>query len=405
MSKRARKRMCWIVSITCSSLLLSGCWDRTELNDLSLVKAIAIDKTKNNKVNVAAELFLSTHTSQGMAGGGGGGGGAGGAQEKFVQTATGLDVADATTKLQEKLSRKIFWGHDKAFIIGESLAKSGIQNVLDFIVRGVGIRERTYVFVSEGDAKKILDVTPPLERNEAEVLRKMAESKIVMGVTILDLWKMAESEGRAAAIPMIRLSKPVNPQGDKNNEGIAYISKVAILKNLRMVGAVDDRTARGIQWLKNEVKTPIITVHPKGSKGLVAFHILHARTRLEPSIRNGTYTILVKGETKDDIIQNTTNLDTMSPVIIKKLEGEMAQQIERRMYQALDQIQKGMKADIFGFGAAFHRKYPKEWEKMSDHWDEIYPKVKVQIAIDAHILRPGVVTSPAGVPEKEVRKK
>jgi spore germination protein KC len=36
-----------------------------------------------------------------------------------------------------------------------------------------------------------------------------------------------------------------------------------------------------------------------------------------------------------------------------------------------------MKVDIFGFAEAFERKYPKEWNKEKDRWNDIFPKVGV----------------------------
>jgi spore germination protein KC len=63
--------------------------------------------------------------------------------------------------------------------------------------------------------------------------------------------------------------------------------------------------------------------------------------------------------------------------------------LKKRVHIALTQAQK-MNADIFGFADAFYRKYPKEWNRAKDRWDEIFPKVKVQVDRKAKITRPGL---------------
>ena len=64
-----------------------------------------------------------------------------------------------------------------------------------------------------------------------------------------------------------------------------------------------------------------------------------------------------------------------------------------------------MKVDILGFAEEFHRKYPREWKKVKKDWDEIFPTVKVTLDIKAYIRRPGLSTTPQGLPEDEVKEK
>ncbi|MEW9670624.1 Ger(x)C family spore germination C-terminal domain-containing protein [Ammoniphilus sp. 3BR4] len=51
------------------------------------------------------------------------------------------------------------------------------------------------------------------------------------------------------------------------------------------------------------------------------------------------------------------------------------------------------------------RKYPKEWQKSKDHWDDIFPSVEVTFDLKAYVRRPGMNTNPQGLPEDEVKKK
>ncbi len=109
-----------------------------------------------------------------------------------------------------------------------------------------------------------------------------------------------------------------------------------------------------------------------------------------PHIHGDDWSITVRIDTQDDIIENTTGLDLADPKYIKELETELATGIEHRVHMALTQAQKEMKADIFGFADAFYRNYPKEWNRNKNRWDDIYPNLKVMLETEPKIYRPGM---------------
>jgi spore germination protein KC len=88
----------------------------------------------------------------------------------------------------------------------------------------------------------------------------------------------------------------------------------------------------------------------------------------------------------------------------KMLETELEKAIKYKINKAINQAQKKMHADIFGFADAFHRSYPKQWSKVKDRWDQVYPRIEVVIEVKAHIRRPGMSNVPAGLPKDEVKK-
>lgn len=85
---------------------------------------------------------------------------------------------------------------------------------------------------------------------------------------------------------------------------------------------------------------------------------------------------------------------------VKKVEKDFEKIVKQRINLSLKQVKVEMNADAFGFADAFHRKYPKEWEKVKDHWDKVLPQVDVKIDIKAHVRRPGLSSTPAGLKEK-----
>lgn len=398
--KRVMKKWLLVAAVLLQTLLLAGCWDRVEINDVALVTGLGIDQKDEKTVEVTAEM----HIPKVLGGGGGSGGaGGGGSPQTFVRSGEGNTIADAISNLQERLPREVFWGQTKVIVFGEKLAKDGIRVPLDFLTTHPQPRLRARVFVAAGKAKDVLALHPPLERSPSEVLREMAKSEVLMDVTLKELLQMLSGDALAAALPMVRILPP--EKGMDPLQTIAYIQQTAIFKRDKMVGQISDTLTRGVLWMRNEIKQAHVSMKPNEGKGYVSTTLLHANSELIPKIEDGKWKMTVKAVTEDDVIVNGSDLNLMNPKFIEMLQKELKKDLQHRLNLTLEKVQKEMKVDIFRFAEAFHRKYPKEWKKARKDWDKIFPTVEVTYDIQAYIRRPGLSTTPQGLPEDEVKKK
>lgn len=378
-----RKSVFVLFFLSIHALWLSGCWDRTEVNNLAIITAVGLDWTEDRQLELSVKIYLtSPSSSQQMRGFSADSGGTG---LSIVRSVKGLTMAASVAQLQQVLTRKVFWGQAEVLIIGERLAKEGLAEPMEFFTRHPSPRERIQVFISKGSAKDVLQLDPPIERSIAKGLRSMAESRIGLNITMKDLMQMMAGRARAAVIPLVEIKPKQGMQ-----EAFPFLNGTGILKNGKMVGRMNDSTTRGILWLRNEIKRATTTISPKNAKGYVSFQLLRSHTELIPHIHGDDWSITVRIDTQDDIIENTTGLDLADPKYIKELETELATGIEHRVHMALTQAQKEMKADIFGFADAFYRNYPKEWNRNKNRWDDIYPNLKVMLETEPKIYRPGM---------------
>lgn len=109
------KIMCLILWLIVT-MLISGCWDRNEINDYAFWIGTALDLSENGKLTKALRLQfpLISKAARG-----------GGSEQRanIVLTATGTSIVDLTQQIQDKLPRRVFLGHRRSIFIGEKLAK------------------------------------------------------------------------------------------------------------------------------------------------------------------------------------------------------------------------------------------------------------------------------------------
>lgn len=379
---------------------LSGCWDRIEITDLAIVTAAAIDKKGNNQIELSVQVFIPSSISSGGSSGATSQGGS--AVTTLVRSEKGSNISDALSKLQSKLPRKVFWGHCKVFVFGEKLAMEGLQEQLDYLLRHPQPREKANVYVSKGKAKPILESLPPLENYSGEVLRELSDLHIGMLVTLQDLDEMLTGKPQAAALPIVKILPP--GKGQTKLQGIPYIFGTAVLKKDKMTGMMTEKETRGLLWLRDEMESYTVTFQPEGEKGEISLNPVTAQIKKIPQFRNNKWKLLVKVTTEGAVIQNGTNLNLSSPKMLKAAERAYQKDIEDRIEMAFLNTQD-KKADILGVGKEFYRKYPKQFNKVENHWDDIFSEMEVEIDVAAHIRRQGYINKPAGLSENEVKDK
>src|SRR4051812_43165050 len=116
-----RPIMC--IVLLASVLLTTGCWDRTEINDLAFDMGTAFDLTEKGELQASIQIALPQQA--GMTGGNN-------QKDKFfVLTASGKNHIELQKRLQKKLSRQLFTSHRSVIFISERLARRGLDDVLD----------------------------------------------------------------------------------------------------------------------------------------------------------------------------------------------------------------------------------------------------------------------------------
>lgn len=385
MSRRTRLTSAVLAALVLAPLL-GGCWDRKEVNDLALVTGLAIDQRDDDLIEVSVQIFIPQDSSQGDQSSGEATGGIG---TTFVQTASGSNIADALAQLQTKFSRRIFWGHTAVYIFGEDKTKQGVKNELDYLMRDTEPRERSFIFVSKGRAREILEKHSVLERNTSEVLREMALNKTSISSTMAHLMEMLEDESKAALLPWVDILQ--TPHQNDQTKGIGYIDGTAILYKGRLIGVANNRVSRGILWAVDKMDNAIITIRPEHSEGTLSVQLLRNRTFLEPVYTNGEWSVTIHVSCKNQLIQNTTGINiAQSAASLSSIEKQLEHNIEERIHLAVDEARNKYKADIFNIAGAFHRKYPQLWKKHEKEWDTIFPTIKFAVQAKASILRPGM---------------
>lgn len=376
--------------------ILSGCWDSIEIQNLAIITAAAIDSEENHKVKVSVQIFIPRTITSGESGEDPSLG------STFVREGIGKNLAEAISVLQTNIPRKLFWGQCKIFIFGHDLAKTGIRKELDFLIRHPAPRINSNLYVSEGKASNLLKLIPPLERYSGEVLSKFSQHQEVgVDTTLSDISKDLTEASQSFSLPYIKRLKS-DEYARKSYETIPTIVGTAIFKKDKMIGNIDLEETRVLLWLSRKIQRSTVSIKPEENENEVIMMPTSGSVRFKPQIINNQWIMNIQIQVAASIIQNETFLSLLQEDVITKLEKGLENKLRDRISKTLEKIQKEYQADVVGFGRRFHQKYPEQWKKVKDHWDEKFPEVDVKLSVNATIKRSGDIGGPAALPEEEV---
>lgn len=375
---------------------MTGCWDREEVNSLAIVTSAGFDRTKDGAVELTLEIAAPRMKQSGKAQSGdkkeGGG-------QTIIRTAVGKTAAEAQGRLQMMLPRTIYWGQLQLVVVGEALAKNGLREQFDYLVRDNEIRLRVLSFVTRGKVSDFFESPYLLEQTKADFLQGEATRVFRKPLTLNQLVQHLSSEENGVTLPFIDVS-----QERKGSDGEMYIKGYAVFNRGRMVGTITGESFLAAKWVMNQLKNDVQTVHlGEGPQSRISLIMITANSRLIPSRKEEEWQMNIRINSEFSVLQNTTDLVMADPKEAHKLETAMAKHIRELVEQTVEDA-KRMRTDIFGFGEAIYRKNPKEWNKLASRWDRVFSRLKVKVEADVNLRRTGMNTTPLGLPQKEQTK-
>ncbi|MGE6578128.1 Ger(x)C family spore germination protein [Paenibacillus xylanexedens] len=387
-----------VLMLLLCTLFIAGCWDRKEINDIAFVIGIAIDKEGEN---YRSSLQIALPGQSGSSGSSGGGGGTSGDKSWFMLSNTAKTLRGTSLEGQKALSRKIYYAHRRTMLIGEDLARDGVASMLDLFTRYPLNRFSALPVVTKGEAYAVMDTDAPIEKFPSEMVRELCFLNMRNPRSLKTFIDAILSDGVDPFLPVA--SKVDNvPKNWKDAKTNIKLDGLAIFKKDKLVGMIDKAPADALILAMGEANAPEVMVKAPRGEGNIFIKLNENNSSLHPSVKNDKVTVTVQLYAKGVVVDNESNYGDLREKEILKLNDAIHKKIKEDIVEGVRLIQRKYHADILGIGRSIHQHLPKEWDKMKDRWDDIYPDVEVNVIPHVIIENVGVVNKPIGVVEEDI---
>lgn len=165
MKRKLKIVILWVLIL----LMLTGCWDKIEIEDRAFVMAIGIDLSSSNKRYVVTFQFPNAaQITKGTSGGGGGS-----EKPSFAVSEVADTIFSASRHISTRIDKALYLGHTQAIIFGKDVVenKDKFQQVLDSLDRSYELSRKVYLLVTPQKAQDILLKKYEMEPNTGAYIR------------------------------------------------------------------------------------------------------------------------------------------------------------------------------------------------------------------------------------------
>ncbi|MDO8224116.1 Ger(x)C family spore germination protein [Bacillus cabrialesii] len=363
-------------------MLLAGCWDRTEINDIAFVVSSAIDK-KKDQYRVALQIPLVGQ----LGGQTGGGGGTAGSKTWYVDSASGTTIKEANNKLQTSLSRTINTSHRRTVVIGEEMARDGVAPIFDILTRNPQNRLTALILVSRGEARDILNTDVQLEQFPAEMIRELAIMATNRPVFLSRFMSDLLEKGSDAYAPVITSSK--TKPGGKGKSNLK-IDGLAIFKKDKLVDIFKDEHMTAALILLNQARQPEFILDLPNQMGKASIQLQKSNASFHTAEKNGKLSVTIEIRAKGIIMENQSTYQTRENDQFYIIQKALNKAIKEDVISTVHRLQK-RKADPAGFQDRMIRSMAIKKNMRSKEWDEVYKDMEIHVIPIVTIEQGGVL--------------
>ena len=390
------KKITMSILLTMLLCITGGCWDRREINEVSLVSGLAIDKGKQKKYKVSMEVLNASELNPKTGGQ---------STPTILFALEGNTIAELAQQMNIGMSRRFIYSHMRTLVISEKVGKEGITDFLDYLENSRELRDDFNILIAKGvPASDILSIPYPLEKSPANKLHVQLKTLVKEwggdpDVQLNDLMGAVISKGREPTLAAVTIAGSDQKGKSADNikkpvpDAIVKLAGSAVFKKEKLLGYITVQDTRNYLWTQNKltltsVSTPCkknkyITVRLYNTDSKIKAYYLHEKPHID---------VLVSAEGRlygtqcaDDMEQEET---------YHKYEQLLKTSIEKRIKRTITKVQTEFGADIFGFGEKMYRQNDQQFKKVETNWNREFTRAEINVKATIKLRRRELKTTP-----------
>lgn len=360
-----------LVILACLTALM-GCSAGKQLNKISFVTAIGIDKGASG-ITVHALIAVPGKFSALSPGGGGGN------KEQspdYILSEEGTDVADALFKMKRKTARDMNFGHTKIIMFSDELSKEGIAPLLDLFMRREEFQINSWIAITKGSTKDVLQAKPEVPQSVTDYLvdvfsQSGSDSMEILPIYLYQFFSYLHEPGKTPYAMEISTQKEGN--------GL-QLTDLGLFRKGKKVGTITPKETKYLQMFSGKrLKATSLNMMKK------SYTVLGYHTRDRINDEGIKLDMNLRVEVDDNPSETPISYPEMH-----ELESAIAGSLQKDIESLVKKLQK-LRTDPAGFGEKYRIAHGGDLQ--ADEWIErIFPKLAVQVKVTVKIVRKGMLT-------------
>ncbi len=399
-----------LILILLACLLTAGCNGAKETDEVAWVVSIGIDRAGDGDLLVTYRMANTAVLAAGDSGG------AAGKEPSTVMTVKAPSLAEARNLLNASISRNVSLTHITAFVIGEDLARAGVEDLISPLLRFREFRGSTFLIVVHG--AKVSDIfkanKPPIEtlisRWVQNYMRSYDEASYFLPLTLHQFYtRLKASSGAPLAV-----SYGLNPStasdrsaADQPNSKVnTYLpgalprqggnptefAGTAVFKEDKLVGFLDTGETRALAILLDKFPQGFVTVtDPLAPQSQINVRLRNGRApKIAVDIGGDRPVVSIDVFLEGDITAIPSGIAYEQEEFLHLLETQISNTINEQILNMLVRTQ-GWDADVADFGYYIRPKFLTRADMWQYGWEKRFPQAAFNIVVNTELRRTGLL--------------
>ncbi|MFJ5763123.1 Ger(x)C family spore germination protein [Neobacillus sp. NPDC093182] len=376
------------------SLMLQGCGDYREINDLAIVDMVGVDVDEDGNYLGYYQVVNPNGIASTKTGGS--------RSPIYTYVFKGKSWAEFTSKATQTVPREIFVSHYQAYIVSKRLAANGLGDLLNFLESDPSRRMATALFVTKDSVGDIMNTYVPLESNVGKDLRNIQQLQVdftgkdVGESKINTLLENFESL-KLTFVSNIMLSskKPITTtkryESIEGNTGNFTYTGVSIIRKGQFIGELKAEQVVPLYFMLGKSKTLHQHIELSSEEFADLQMLSKPKIKRRFTLIDGepTLHLTIKPKLKLLNIHQNKRLDSQT---LRRLEKRFNEEMTDQVTDLL-KLAKKEKWDLLGLEERISHTTGRGWTELKANPDS-WMRTKVTLDIKSSIVKTGVLVTP-----------
>ncbi|MEB2356290.1 Ger(x)C family spore germination protein [Bacillus pumilus] len=349
-------------------VLLSGCWDSTNIEELNMAIGYGLDKGDDgHKLKISMQVLVPQKIEQ----------------ESSVKDPTKIietngDSVHQIFRTTTLKSHRIFAQQLRVYLFSEELInENNFDLVINEFIRDNEARRGSLVFMTPekpGNILKINDDGQPASSTLYDISGNTKSTiRMLKPVSLGDI-SSAMQNNVSFAVPKVSV-----------DQGKLIIDGASIIKNKRFLTNISPLAVQSYNLLTGDGKGGVVEF--KYDQSIYSFEIFKMKHNIETNkTASGNYQFNVSVQLDGRLSEDWNERENaFNEKYLQEIERAVEHRLEKDAKDFIEELQHEFKADICGFYKKASIAYPKDFRKDAKHWDEIFSESDIQYKANVKI--------------------
>lgn len=390
-----RLKKIFVLILCC--IILSGCWDKVEIDRRIFVSVIGVDlgedsskedeakevkpndpfqeRVLEKKLNITYGFPDISELGPGKSGT---------AADQFINV-DASSMEDGVLQATGKSSRSIHLGQTQLIIFSSDLLEKTeiFKEIMDYLERHPNLNKMMQVVVVEGKAEDYVKYQPLMEENIEYYLTGLMENSkrnaTILPITLSEMITSLNQNGNAI-VPKMSIE-------DKNNDVI--LSGVAVIKNFALKGYLTPVEVADVEIMRGKIKGGKRVIYRSGHPVDINIEDINKKFKVSGDKNKLKFNINIRLE--GQLREYYKGIEVLSIKELNTLQQDFGESIEAECNIIAKMLQKEFAVDPIGFRDYLEQYKPSLWRQVEGNWEEVYKNADIDVNVDLKIRRIGVI--------------